>query len=101
MGLLEDFGWLDMVGTYEERKVANYRTNDFVLDTCLVTDRDWIYETAIAHKDFNNGDWIILDGFWSKEDAEMMHKEWIKTFTTDCPEELTDFYTLKTYRRKN
>ena len=99
MDLYEMFGWLDMVGNHEQRKVANDKTEDFVLDTCLVTDRDWTYETAIAHKDFNGGYWIVLDGFDSKEDAAEMHKEWFRIFTTNCPEKITDFYTLETYRR--
>lgn len=48
--------WIDMLGTYEERNVANFKNDIFEIDTSRVTDRAVPYETAIAHKDFRGGE---------------------------------------------
>lgn len=33
-------GVLDMLGSYETRKVANYNADDIFVDTCSVTDSE-------------------------------------------------------------
>lgn len=99
-----DFGWLDMLGTYEERKVDNFRNDLFCVDTVSVTDRDLPYETAISHKDFNNGDWIILGWRGTKEEAQEYHDEIVERFLNDNGEieTVTDAYdNIKYYRKRN
>lgn len=40
MSLFDElFGWQDMIGNYDERKVARDEVNDYIIDTVLVTDR--------------------------------------------------------------
>lgn len=64
------FGILTMSGTHAQRVVKNTKRNTFTLDTARVTDRALPYETAVAHKDFNDGDWIVLEWSETKEEAE-------------------------------
>lgn len=94
--------WIDMLGTYEERNVANFKNDIFEIDTSRVTDRAVPYETAIAHKDFRNGDWIILGWRKTKEEAQKYHDEMVKYFT-DHEHELTfidDVYERTRYERQ-
>ena len=93
------FGICDMYGTYEERKVSNTKRDAFELDTARVTDRPWIYETAVAHKEFRNGDWIVLEGCSSKEEAERMHEKWLGLLDRDDYNILTDCYEKWDYHR--
>ena len=96
----ELFGYMDMIGNYEERVVKNDKCADFTLDTARVTDRNWIYETAVAHSRFNNGDWIILDGCGSKEEAVEMHNKWLNKLQNEDITELTDYYTDEVFRKE-
>lgn len=93
-------GFLDMAGNHNERVVRNDKTDDFTLDTALVTDRNWRYETAVEHKDFNDGDWIILDGCNSKELAVEMHDKWLTKLLNEDITELTDYYTGEVFRKE-
>ncbi len=49
------FGLMGMMNNYSERKICNTKRKNFTLDTALVTDRSWTYETAVTHKNFNGG----------------------------------------------
>ena len=71
------FDVLSMIGNYSERKVDRFETDLFTIDTAFVTDRGLPYETAIAHKDFNGGEWIILGWRSTKEEAQKFHNEMI------------------------
>ena len=93
-------GFLDMAGNYNERVVKNDKTDDFTLDTALVTDRSWRYETAVEHKDFNNGDWIVLEGADTKEDAIKVHEKWLSKLANNDVNELIDCYLGETYHRQ-
>lgn len=93
------FEWFDMIGTYEQRKVANFKCDEFEIDTAYVTDRNVHYETAIAHKNFNDGDWITLGWNETKEEARKAHDEWVKYFKEDKCERIIDAWTGAEYRR--
>ena len=73
--------FLNMIGTYESRKVDNFKTDLFTIDTALAADRELPYETAIAHKDFRNGEWIILGWRQTKEEAQKFHDEMVAYYT--------------------
>lgn len=77
------FKWLDMIDNYEERNVANFKGDTFIVDTSLVTDMAEPYETAISHDDFNCGQWIILGWRKTKEEAKKFHDEVVKRFLDD------------------
>lgn len=98
MSLFDElFGWQDMIGNYDERKVARDEVNDYTIDTVLVTDRRWTYETAISHEHFDNGDWIIVEGYDTKEDAIKGHKKWLEKCKIENIVQLTDCYTEQVF----
>jgi hypothetical protein len=89
-----------MFGNYDQRKVARDEKGFFTLDTVAVYDRSWNYETAVAHKDFYGGGWIILEGCDTKEEAVEMHNKWLKVFEKDTINILIDYYDNSLYERK-
>lgn len=72
-----DFSFLGMMFNYDERLVENTRINGYEIDTVEVNDRSWQYETAIKHKDINDGKWVVVQGYSSKEEAEKGHEKWV------------------------
>lgn len=93
-------GMLTMMGNYEDRLVRNTKTDEFELDTVAVYDRPWNYETAVRHDDFNDGDWIVLDGCDTKEDAEDMHERWFFKLLSGV-DELTDIFTGEVFNKED
>ena len=93
--------WNDMLGTYAYRKVDRFETDLFAIDTALVTDRIQPYETAIAHKDFRGGNWIILGWRRTKEEAQKFHDEMVKYFCEHEKEitSITDVWENIEYER--
>jgi hypothetical protein len=89
------FGFMDMAGTYEQRKVANTKINDAIIDTCAVTDSEQPYETAIQHKAYNEGQWVIVEMYDTKKQSIIGHKKWVNKFKNDLPEKLEDVSTSK------
>ncbi len=94
------YGISSMSGNYEERKVENTERANFTLDTARVTDRSWIYETAVCHKNFRNNDWIILEGSNTKEEAIEIHNKWLEFLEKDDYNTLTDCYEEYDYIRQ-
>ena len=93
--MFDMFG-LGMMGNYEDRKVNNYsgvdcEGNEFVLDTCKVTDSSQPYETAIEHPFYNNQKWVILESYDTKEEAIVGHNKWFNVFVNDkLPQSIKD-----------
>ncbi len=87
--------FLNMTGNHEERQVDNYEgENGLVVDTCAVTDADLPYETGITHPRYNEGKWVIVELYPTKEQAQEGHKKWVKIMTTEpLPESLRDAST--------
>ena len=96
----EDFiNIFSMMGNYEERNVALFENDVFKIDTSEVTDRALKYESAICHKDFNNGEWIILGWADTKENAKIMHNRFVEYFLSNDVTEITDAYTNKIFKK--
>lgn len=93
--------WIDMIGTYEDRVVDNFKNDLFTIDTAWVSDREQPYEIAIAHKNFNNGNWIVLGWSDTKEEAQTFHNRMVEFFRINAGDitEITDAYTGVTYAR--
>jgi len=88
------FNFLDMANNYEERKVANFEENGLIVDTCAVTDSNKPYETGITHPSYNNGEWIIVELYSTKKEAEAGHKKWVNIMTSSkLPKLLKDVST--------
>ena len=88
------FGFMGMMENYDDRKVDRYEAEGMIISTASVTDSDWIYETAVSHLSYNNGDWIIVEGYDDKDIAEKGHKKWVNKMTADeLPETVEDIST--------
>ena len=75
--------------SYEQRKVANTEVDGGVVDTVAVSDCPKPYETGINHPAYNNGQWIIVDYYTTRAQAEKGHKRWVKLMRKK-PESLSD-----------
>jgi len=84
------FGFMDMIGNYEARKIKNTVINEATIDTVAVGDSHLPYETGISHYRYNNGGWIIVELYGSKEEAEIGHEKWVKRFKGKLPQKLKD-----------
>jgi hypothetical protein len=85
------FGFLSMANDYESRNVANTEIGGATIDTSAVTDSARPYETGIKHPRYNDGSWIIVELYDSKEKAELGHKKWVELFSRDeLPPRLAD-----------
>ena len=85
------FNFFNMSFDREQRKIANDIINEVIIDTCLVTDNpSYPYETGICSKFYNNGGWIIVEQYKTKDEAELGHKKWIKEFKNGLPKQLKD-----------
>jgi len=93
------FGILTMSDNYKSRVVKNTKRNTFTLDTVRVADRELPYETAVAHKDFNDGDWIVLEWSETKEDAERTHDKWLAKLDAGV-DSLLDVYTCERFEQE-
>lgn len=86
---MTDFLGLSMIGTYEQRKVANTVVGETVIDTCAVTDSTCGFETGIQSPLYNGGLWVIVEEYDSKADAKRGHARWVKKMAKP-PATLTD-----------
>ena len=86
------FGFTDMMGTYEQRKVANTVINGVTVDTCSVTDSTKPFETAIEGSMYNNNKWVIVEEYATREEAQKGHDNWVKKFSDlkNFPQTLED-----------
>lgn len=73
----EFFGFMNQRPRYE-RELKEDTVNGYHIDTRAVDDRSWNYETAIQHEQFRGGEWIVVRGYDSKEEAEAGHDMWAK-----------------------
>jgi hypothetical protein len=84
------FDFLNMAFDQESRKVDHTEINGALIDTCMVTDSTRSYETAVAHPDYGDGSWIIVESYDTKDEAEAGHEKWVKIFTNNLPNVLHD-----------
>jgi len=76
---------------YEERKIERYETDEVIVDTCAANDQPepYKYETGICHREYNDGDWIIVELYKTKKESKTGHKRWVKLMTAEIlPEKL-------------
>lgn len=85
------FGFMDMADNYADRKVGRYEQDDLLVSTCLVTDADKPYETAVAHPEYNNGTIVIVETYDTKHQARIGHDKWLAKMTaSELPESISD-----------
>lgn len=79
------------------KSIKRTEADNFKIDTAEVHGMKWKYETAIAHKDFNDGHWIILHGFDSKKMAEKYHDKMVEKYTNEEPTFIMDYFDNTIY----
>lgn len=85
------FGFMDMMGNYDSRKVDRYETEGLLVSTCSVTDGQKPFETAVSHRSYNDGKWVIVEMYDTEAKAQIGHLNWVKTMTADAlPKKLVD-----------
>lgn len=90
------FEFMNMMGNHQERLVDRYEADGVIVDTCLVNDSDQPYETGIKHPCYNNSDWVIVELYDTKEEAQIGHNKWVKTITSKkLPKTLKDVSTTE------
>jgi len=77
---------------YEDRKIDNTVLKDnTVIDTCSVNDGHLPFETGIQSPKYNKGNWIIVEAYRTKKDAQKGHDKWVKVMSSiPLPEKLVD-----------
>lgn len=66
---------------HDERCLGNTETkNGFLIDTSFTPDRKLPYETAICHKRYNGGKWIVIGWAPDIQSALDMHDNFCYTF---------------------
>ena len=85
---------IQMQNNYEDRKVARYEDELQIIDTAKVTGSDRPFETAISNPLYNNGHWIVVEEYATKEAAKKGHDRWVKKMTAKrLPDQLVDVST--------
>lgn len=84
------FRFLDMLDDYDERKVYRHEFDDLIIDTALVNDGNQPYETGIKSPLYNNNEWVIVEAYDTKEQAQEGHNRWVETMLHNPPEELVE-----------
>jgi hypothetical protein len=77
------FEFLMDVGNYDQRKVGRYDNEKtrLSISTASVSDAAQPYETAVAHPDYNDNKWVIVETYGSRKAAEAGHEKWVATMT--------------------
>lgn len=85
------FDFMNDMGNYKERVVDHYEQDNLTIDTCFISDSSKDYETGIQHPKYNNGKWVIVELYDTRDEAVAGHKKWVLRMTTHAlPEYLTD-----------
>lgn len=87
------FDFLNDMYNYDSRKIDRYDDEDkgLCIDTCRVSDGEQDYETAVAHPEYHDGKFVIVEAYDTPEEAQIGHNKWIDIMTAEnLPEELVD-----------
>ena len=83
MGVMGNiFGFMADFGNYESRKVARFDADWGFVSTAEISDSDAPFETAVCHSSYrDDGKMVIVENYYSREDAEAGHAKWVKKMT--------------------
>ena len=68
---------------YAERNLANYKCDQFIVDTSIVSDTG-LFETGIKDIRYYT-DWIIVCEYLDEEEAREGHTAWVEALGNDYP----------------
>jgi len=89
----EIFGFMDMIGNYDERAVKNDELANAEVDTVRVSDGAKLYETGVKSPYYDGGKWVIVEAYDTIPEAILGHDRWVEVFSkeyADLPDELVD-----------
>jgi len=77
---------------YEDRKVDRTEKGNIIIDTEMVSDGDKPFETGVCHPKYNDGEYIIVEAYDTKGEAQIGHNKWVEIMTIpdNEPEYLMD-----------
>lgn len=85
------FDFLLMGDNYESRKVGRFDAEWGFISTAYVNDAEQPYETAVEHREYNNGKIVIVEGYDTRQEALEGHSRWVATMTAETlPDKLVD-----------
>lgn len=85
---------------YTQRKVDRYKDDRMTISTVLTeTGGKRPYKTAIRHKEFNDGNWIVLGLCKTKAEAKAFHENMVEVLREDTMQDCLDVLEVKVYRR--
>lgn len=87
------FEFLKDMHNYSERMVKRYEEGDTIISTARVSDARQPFETAVSDPRWNNGEFVVVAMYDTREDAEIGHEQWVKKITTSPPVRLLDVGT--------
>ena len=84
------FGFMEMVGNYEDRVVGRHEYDHGFISTAAVTDGEKPYETAVSDSRYEDdrGDTsttLVVESYDTKDAAEAGHESWVRLMTGDAP----------------
>ena len=84
------FSYFNMIGNYEDRKVARDEYPWGFISTASVTDGEKPFETAVQHSSYGRH-MTIVENYSTREEAEAGHRKWVETMNAPTlPERLID-----------
>ena len=76
---------------YNDRVVDKFDDGNLFVSTAIVTDGRKLYETAVAHPDYNNNTMVIVECYDTKKEAQKAHNSWVASMLTEpLPTKLVD-----------
>lgn len=86
----------------DEYNVAHDESSNWCVDTCEVDEEEkgYLYETAVAHLDFNHGQFVIVQGTNDEDTAKEIHNKWVSDLKNNKINLLVDITTNEVYVRK-
>ena len=74
------------------KRIKTTTAEHFKVDTAQVFDREWPYEIAVSHEDFNNGAWVVVASAKTEKEAIKKHDEIVQKIAYNKVTYLRDIY---------
>ena len=85
------FNFFQDIANYKDRAVDRWEEGPRLVSTAAVSDGSKPYETAFKHPDYNDGDMVIVEAYYTRESAIEGHQKWVKVMVDGpLPDVLTD-----------
>lgn len=69
-------------------------SSGLIVDTASVSDAEQVWETAVCHPAYNLGNWVAVEMYETRTQAEAGHTKWVQIMTAEqLPERLFEVST--------